>query len=324
MGRYRSRHHDLPARMHRKGGAYYYVQSSRPRRWISLGSDRVKALISYAQLEQTALDGSLITFGVIAERYRKEVIPLKAYGTQKEYSRAIDALRDVFDSMPLEAIGPEHVRKYLDSRTKKVTANREIAVLSTIFNRAREWGYTKIANPCQGVHRNRELGRDRYVTDEEYRLLYAHADPILQDAMDLAYYTGQRVGDVLRMKRADIQDGALSVRQAKTKARLRIAIEGELAAVLDRITARAVVGVYLLTTERGDRLSHRQLRWRFDRARDAAKVDFQFRDLRAKAATDMENLEQAQKLLGHATRDMTEHYTKKRAGEKVRPVRRKL
>jgi integrase len=36
------------------------------------------------------------------------------------------------------------------------------------------------------------------------------------------------------------------------------------------------------------------------------------------------NLEQAQKLLGHATRDMTEHYTKKRAGEKVRPVRRKL
>ena len=146
----------------------------------------------------------------------------------------------------------------------------------------------------------------------------------VQDAMDLAYYTGQRVADVLNMKRSDIHDGALWVRQAKTKAKLRIEIEGELASVIERITARAVVGVYLLTTARGDRLSYQQLSRRFEQARDAAKVDFQFRDLRAKAATDMENLEQAQKLLGHATREMTEHYTKKRVGEKVRPVRRKL
>ena len=112
--------------------------------------------------------------------------------------------------------------------------------------------------------------------------------------------------------------------QAKTKAKLRIAIEGELATVIERIRARAVVGVYLLTTRRGQRLSYQRLRWLFDRARDAAKVRFQFRDLRAKAATDMENLEHAQKLLGHATRDMTEHYTRKRLGEKVSPVRRKL
>ncbi len=94
--------------------------------------------------------------------------------------------------------------------------------------------------------------------------------------------------------------------------------------MIERIRARAIVGVYLLTTARGQRMSHRQLRWLFDRARDAGKVDFQFWDLRAKAATDMENLEHAQKLLGHATRDMTEHYTRKRMGEKVSPVRRKL
>jgi integrase len=142
--------------------------------------------------------------------------------------------------------------------------------------------------------------------------------------MDLAYYTGQRVSDVLSMKRADIQDGALWVKQRKTKMRLRIAIEGELAVVLERIAARAVVGVSLLTTAQGQRLTYRQLCWRFIQARSAAKVSFQFRDLRAKAATEMENLEQAQKLLGHATRDMTEHYAKKRIGERVSPVHRKL
>ena len=138
---------------------------------------------------------------------------------------------------------PTRARKYLGRRTKKVTANREVAVFSTIFNRGREWGYTSAANPCQGVHRNRELGRDKYVTDAEYRALYEKADPVLRDAMDLAYYTGQRVADVLKMKRADIHEGALWVRQAKTKAKLRIAIEGELAAVIERIRARAVVGV---------------------------------------------------------------------------------
>lgn len=41
----------------------------------------------------------------------------------------------------------------------------------------------------------------------------------------------------------------------------------------------------------------------------------QFRDLRAKAATDIEAPEKAQKLLGHTKRDMTEHYVRKRRGE---------
>jgi integrase len=40
----------------------------------------------------------------------------------------------------------------------------------------------------------------------------------------------------------------------------------------------------------------------------ASGVDFQFRDLRAKAATDLENLDLPQKLLGHSGREMTEHY----------------
>ena len=44
------------------------------------------------------------------------------------------------------------------------------------------------------------------------------------------------------------------------------------------------------------------------------------RDLRAKAATDTEDLHHAQKLLGHTTRAMTEHYTRKRIGDTVKPV----
>ena len=63
------------------------------------------------------------------------------------------------------------------------------------------------------------------------------------------------------------------------------------------------------------------LRNRFDEAREAAGATFQFRDIRAKAATDTGDLGHAQKLLGHKTRDMTEHYTRSRRGEKVKPLR---
>lgn len=67
-------------------------------------------------------------------------------------------------------------------------------------------------------------------------------------------------------------------------------------------------------------MSISELRGGFDRARAKAGVSFQFRDLRAKAATDTEDLHHAQKLLGHTTRAMTEHYTRKRIGDTVKPV----
>ncbi len=35
----------------------------------------------------------------------------------------------------------------------------------------------------------------------------------------------------------------------------------------------------------------------------------------------MEALDKAQKLLGHTKREMTEHYVRKRRGEKVSPVK---
>jgi len=60
----------------------------------------------------------------------------------------------------------------------------------------------------------------------------------------------------------------------------------------------------------GLRLTLGALRSRFDKARTLAKVDFQFRDIRAKAATDTGDLAHSQTLLGHTNRDMTEHCVK--------------
>jgi integrase len=81
------------------------------------------------------------------------------------------------------------------------------------------------------------------------------------------------------------------------------------------------VASQLVQNAKASRITYAALRSRFDKARAAAGVEFQFRDLRAKAATDVADLAHAQGLLGHKTRAMTEHYTKDRIGVAVKPLR---
>lgn len=112
-------------------------------------------------------------------------------------------------------------------------ANRELALFSHIFNKAREWGMTDHANPCAGVSKYREKGRDVYIEDGMYDAVWSAADEALRDAMDLAYLTGQRPADALRFDEKNIRDGMLCIQQGKTGKRLRISIQGKLAEVLE-------------------------------------------------------------------------------------------
>jgi integrase len=142
--------------------------------------------------------------------------------------------------------------------------------------------------------------------------------------MDLAHLTGQRPADLLKLNRGDIRDGLLFFTQNKTGNKLRIEITGELETLIARILSRehqTTGGDGLIQDGNGQRLSYGALRSRFDKARIAAGVSFQFRDIRAKTATDTDNLALAQKLLGHKTRTMTEHYTRNRKGDKVSPLK---
>ena len=151
----------------------------------------------------------------------------------------------------------------------------------------------------------------------------AQAHFTVADAMDLALLTGQRPADVLKLKRTDIRDGALWIEQNKTGARLGIEITGELAATIATINdrPRRAISVYLIQNENSQPLTQCALRSRFDKACTLTKVDFQFRDIRAKAATDTGDLAHSQKLLAHKNREMTEHCVKARMRERVKPLR---
>lgn len=136
-----------------KGETYYHVTSTAPRKWTPLGSNRARALLDWARMEGTEPDPAVRTFDVVSQRYEREVMPTKAARTQRDNLKELDNLRAVFGQMLIDAIKPYHVRGYLDERGQaaKARANREKALLSHLFNKAREWGYTDATNPCQGV-----------------------------------------------------------------------------------------------------------------------------------------------------------------------------
>lgn len=326
MGRKRTNNHNLPPRMNVKKGWYYHVSSTLPRMWTPLGKDLNEARRIWAELEGDPVASDDKTFSVIGRRYMRDVLPTLGLHTQRDYAQYFELLNKVFGEMPIDAIRPFDIAEYLRVRgaASKVRANREKALFSTIFNHARSWGYTDVTNPCIGIKGHKEKSRDRYVSDDEYAAVWASAHPTVQDAMDLALCTGQRPADVLKIVVADIVDGNLSIAQNKTGKKLRITIEGELKEVIARILAkpRDKVNQALLQDPSGQRLTYFALRSRFDKAREKAGVSFQFRDLRAKTATDTNDLAHAQRLLGHKNRTTTEIYTRDRKGDLVHPLTR--
>lgn len=325
MGRKRTTNKDLPKGLHFKAGWYYHVTTAAPRKWTALGADRLQALLAWARIEGTEPDPSARTFDAVAARYARDVIPGKAPRTRLDNAGELERLKSVFGKVLIDGIKPSHVRQYLDKRGEKAKAraNREKALLSHIFNKAREWGYTDATNPCQGVKGFTEAGRDRYVTDAEFEAVRKVAHPTVGDAMELALLTGQRPADVLKIQRTDIRDGALWITQNKTGTKRAIEITGELKAVIERMNARQrdQLSPYLLQDDNGQPISKTTLRSRFNKARAVSKVNFQFRDIRAKTATDTGDLAHSQSLLGHKKRDMTEHYVRNHSGQRVKPLR---
>jgi integrase len=324
-------------------GYYYNGRDDQgKRKEFPLGTDLNEAKRKWAELECKPVPADATLMQIVFEKYIRDILPAKAPATQRENGDSLRQLRAVFDSAPIDAISPQDIARYRDARSAKVRANREITLLSHVFNMAREWGFMKGENPCRGVRKNKEKPRDFYADAEVWDAVYATASTELQDAMDLNYLTGQRPADVLRMRDSHIRDGALHVRQGKTNKFLRIllhpkGIQSQLSAVIDRIQARPErkPDAYLVTLPSGEPLKQWNLRLRFDTARGTA-IDcalkagnsalaerikkFQFRDIRAKSASEIADVKAASELLGHTEGEITDRVYR-RVGQAVTPTR---
>lgn len=126
----------------------------------------------------------------------------------------------------LDEVASQDVRRLHSSLTaagKTVEANRVLALVRGMFNRATEWGLLPdtAKNPATGVRPNRERSRDRYVLPTELPALLsaidAESDPYIRAAFRLYLLTGLRRSELLALKwdHVDLKERTLHLPRTK-------------------------------------------------------------------------------------------------------------
>ena len=314
----RKKDRHLPACMYQRGPSYYYVKNGN---WTNLGKDYPAALLQYAKLTDTDAQGGMA--GLIDEALN-HVTPRLAANTVLQYRAAGERLKTMLAEFEPQQVLPRHVAAIkLHLADTPNMANRVISVLRVVFNYALEKG-TVDSNPCTGIRRHAEARRDRYITDEELQRLLAHCSEYMGVIFSMCYLTGQRIGDVLGIRLADISDEGINFVQQKTGAKLMVRMTPDLDDLIRRAKAmpRRVRGLTLFCTRAGGKpVSYGTCKQAFAEAREKAELDnVRIHDLRAKSLTDTKKQgNDAQKLGGHADPRMTARYIRAREIDRADP-----
>lgn len=324
-----------------KGGqAYvYYVYDMRPegKPDVRLGSDYPIAIEKWDELHNQKPR----TIGLLQEAFdRWRIAELPKYQsaeTRKGYGKQLSKIEPVFGQMSWDEITLPILREYLDRRTAKRQGNQELSVLSIVWGKARLWGMTREPWPAQGVKnwKNPEREREFEVTDALFSAVYAEADQVLMDCMDLATATGLRLTDARTVLMP--KDGKLRHKTRKTNKWVEFDVDASpvLTRLVKRREAMKAHSVLLLATPTGRQVSATMLRDRWDDARDRAALkasdtgnpDFAatiramyLRDMRSRAADLAGTLSEASKLLQHSSQRLTEKHYRTKA-ESLKAVR---
>ncbi len=214
--------------------------------------------------------------------------------TKVEYSRYIDWIRDEFGTVPIAVLEDRRIRsdffEWRDTLAHKPrTADAAWNVLRRILSFAYKRGRIDVnhAKEPESLYKNNR--RDSNWLPQHIEAFCQHASQELQWALFLAYYTGQRQGDLRALVWTQIEkrDGRrwITLRQSKTKKTVNIPVHDRLGNILDGIPKRAAV---VLTTSKGRSWSARHFGKQWDQAAAKAKLDdLRFNDLRGTAVTNL-------------------------------------
>ena len=309
--------------------AYYYDRRAEGRPDEKLGTDYAEALRKWHELHFDRPREA----GTLEEAFRAweiEVLPTYRQTTRRDYGLCLTQLRPVFGGAAWADITMPTLKAYLSKRSGKTRANRELAVLSIVWNWARSTDrgdgepYTAKPFPAAGMERsrwkNKEQAREFEVTPALFSAVYKHADQVLRDAMDIASATGLRLTDVVSV--GIPSDGILRGAASKTGKRFAIVVSDSPTLqplMLRRQSYRA--GHLMLLSTPNSMVSLRMLSERWIKARAKAIADRDnrklvpdlkrmiLRDMRKLAAAEAVDLRAAAELLQHDDPRLTaKHY----------------
>jgi len=351
MGRKRkSSDTGLEPRVYAKHGAYYYVH--REGKWERLGTDMAEANQKARLFNDPDGEYGTLVYWLkmwLVHCQAKVAAGKLAQRTLDDYTGAVkgtdkkNGALSIFFSPPLTPLDldPDMVQDFLDTMAelgRPVPANREKAALSSCISWLIRTGKVPglKVNPClraSGIKRNPEAKRDRYVTHEEYRAVWAVAQTSVKLMMELTYRTLQRPeSDIITWTTGVLltEDGQrkLHFRQGKTGKWMKVLLTAELDALI-----RQGLGIItklhqpIVRTRVGEAYSYDGLSAMLKRSIGKVNAQrkklgllpipsFGFRDLKGKGATDMWlagiPIEQIQQLCGHEDKTTTEIYVKQR------------
>jgi integrase len=151
------------------------------------------------------------TFGELATDFLERHAKKRREKTRHEYERQLDTYLRSWNSRPLPSIRRDHVAALhakLERDHGPYTANRVLALLSSMFTFAERERHSTGVNPCRGVKRAPETKRERFIQPDEMPKFLAAVDAEpsqqIRDYVLVSLFTGARRKNVLAMRWADL------------------------------------------------------------------------------------------------------------------------
>lgn len=306
-------------RVYLRSGRWYFVDLAG--KWHSLTREKQGLPAMYRAL--AALTDAEVTsdrMPAVIARWVQTKIDAGDWteGTQQDMERAATHIALRFaEFKPADVTTPvcsQYLREYL---SQPRTFNMRRSIIRQVLAYAAEEGLREGFNPIDNIKTRAMKQRTRIVTDAEVAAIKTAAATATRGALplaiDLALTTGQRIGDVLKMRWQDVTAEGVLVRQQKTGAALLIEWTPELRKAVEACALGDRIG-HLLKQSTGAPYRYAGIRSAWVRACIKAGVeDLNIHDLRGRAGVDRQQasgIEAAQDLLGHRSVTMTEAYVR--------------
>lgn len=296
-----------------KHGSYWLVKRGK---WARIGKTLEEALAEYGRRAQAPQAGKLpgLIDDALAHHFRAQKL---AANTHAQYKLAAAVLKRRFAAFdrPDQIKGRHVAQLKLSGAEHPNITNRQLSLLRTLCAYWVEWQLCD-SNPCVGIRPYRELKRARLLSADEWQAIHDHAGPRLRVIMRMALLTGQRIGDVLSIRRNQLGEDGIRFAQQKTGKSLTVRWSPDLRAAVDDAIAlhRGVPALTLFVGRSGKCPNYRTVALQWVTACKAAGVaDARLNDQRAQSLTTARRQgKDATALAGHSSAAMTERYLRDR------------
>ena len=228
----------LPAHIYDKKGVLYFQRRGFPTVRMQHAPGTAEFHAEYARLlagERPIYAGPRTFDALVREYTASHKYRDLRLRTVQDYDKVLAWVTEKIGPLPVDRMQRKDViRAQSVNADRQRFANYIVQVLRILFEHAIDLGW-RADNPAKGVSLLKSTGPKREAWPRPMVDAYrATADGRALLIFELCIGTGQRIGDVLRMRWGDIEDGVIMVTQQKTGQKLAVPLTPRLQFVLER------------------------------------------------------------------------------------------